>query len=115
VIREWNLPRQTSVSLNELARRYNTQIRGWMNYYGHFYKSALYRLMLLSIKSWCAGSAQVPPNWREATRAREWLKEVVRRQPRLLFTGSPVGQSRYGQWEPCESRDSCTDLREGSG
>src|SRR5260370_40203756 len=38
-IREWNLPRQTSVSLNELARRYNHQIRGWMNYYSHFYNS----------------------------------------------------------------------------
>ena len=43
-IREWNLPRQTSVSLNELARRYNPHIRGWMNYYSHFRKSALYRL-----------------------------------------------------------------------
>lgn len=35
-IREWRLPRRTSVSLNELARRYNPRIRGWMNYYGHF-------------------------------------------------------------------------------
>jgi RNA-directed DNA polymerase len=43
-IREWHLPRQTSVSLNELATRYNHRIRGWMNYYSHFYKSALYRL-----------------------------------------------------------------------
>ena len=43
-IREWNLRRQTVVSLNELARRYNARILGWMNYYSHFYKSALYRL-----------------------------------------------------------------------
>ena len=43
-IREWKLPRQTSVSLNELARRYNATMRGWMNYYGHFYKSAMRRV-----------------------------------------------------------------------
>jgi group II intron reverse transcriptase/maturase len=42
-IREWNLPRPTSVSLNELAKRHNPQMLGWMNYYSHFYKSALAR------------------------------------------------------------------------
>ena len=43
-IREWHIPRQTSVELNELATHYNPTLRGWLNYYGHFYRSALRRI-----------------------------------------------------------------------
>src|ERR1039458_99716 len=84
-IREWNLPRQTSVSLNELARRYHHHIRGWMNYYSHFYKSALYRLYD-HIDQKLVQSAQRKDRTTagKPTRAREWLKKVVSRQPRLF-------------------------------
>lgn len=83
-IREWNLPRQTPVSLNELARRYNHRIRGWMNYYSHFYKSALRRLydhIDLKLMRWAQRK------YRKVTgtaRARAWLKKVMSRQPRLF-------------------------------
>ncbi|MHB8348245.1 MAG: group II intron reverse transcriptase/maturase [Acidiferrobacterales bacterium] len=84
-IREWNLPRHTSVSLNELARRYNPQIRGWMNYYSHFYKSALYRLydhIDQKLVRWAQRKYRKLAG--KPTRAREWLKKVVSRQPRLF-------------------------------
>lgn len=83
-IRQWNLPRQTSVSLNEFARRYNPRIRGWMNYYSHFYKSALHPLydhIDLKLMRWAQRK------YRKVTgtaRARAWLKQVMRRQPRLF-------------------------------
>ena len=84
-IREWNLPRHTSVSLNELARRYNHHIRGWMNYYSHFYKSALYRLydhIDQKLVRWAQRKYRKLAG--KPTRAREWLKKVVSRQPRLF-------------------------------
>ena len=84
-IREWNLPRQTSVSLNELARQYNHQIRGWMNYYGHFHKSALYRLYEYidwKLLRWAQRKYRKLAG--KPTGARAWLKKVVRRQPRLF-------------------------------
>ena len=84
-IREWNLPRRTSVSLNELARRYNPKIRGWMNYYSHFYKSALYRLydhIDQKLVRWAQRKYRKLAG--KPTRAREWLKKVVSRQPRLF-------------------------------
>ena len=31
-IRELKIPRQTSLNLNELAKRYNHHLRGWLNY-----------------------------------------------------------------------------------
>ena len=43
-VRGWRLHRQTSVTLAELARRYDPTIRGWWQYYGAFYPTALRRL-----------------------------------------------------------------------
>ena len=34
--------RRSDKTLDDLARMTNPYIRGWINYYGHFYKSALY-------------------------------------------------------------------------
>jgi len=92
-IREWNLPRQTSVSLNELAKRYNPHIRGWMNYYGHFYKSALHQLydhIDQKLVRWAQSKYRKFEG--KPTRAREWLKKVVSRQPRLFVHWRPPGK-----------------------
>jgi len=43
-VRSWRLHRRTGHNLTELAARINPIIRGWMNYYGSFYRSALYPL-----------------------------------------------------------------------
>jgi RNA-directed DNA polymerase len=92
-IREWNLPRQTSVSLNELAKRYNPHIRGWMNYYSHFYKSALHKLydhIDQKLVRWAQCKYRKFEG--KPTRAREWLKKVVSRQPRLFVHWRPPGK-----------------------
>src|ERR1700722_17151377 len=84
-IREWKLPRQTSVSLNELARLYNPHIRGWLNYYGHFYKSELHRLydhIDRKLVRWAQLKYRRLAG--KSIRAREWLDKVVSRQPRLF-------------------------------
>ena len=41
-MRQWRMHRQSDKSLDDLARISNPVIRGWINYYGCFYKSALY-------------------------------------------------------------------------
>ena len=43
-VREWRLNRQTPVRLADLAAQYNPMIRGWWNYYGAFYSTAMYGL-----------------------------------------------------------------------
>ena len=42
-IKATRLLKMTQLSLRELAAALNPQIRGWYNYFQHFYKSALYR------------------------------------------------------------------------
>ncbi|MEZ0367440.1 reverse transcriptase domain-containing protein, partial [Mycobacterium sp. pUA109] len=44
-VRSWRLHRQTGRSFGDLARWINPIVRGWMNYYGAFYRSALYAFL----------------------------------------------------------------------
>jgi RNA-directed DNA polymerase len=44
-VRSWRLHRRTDLSAADLARWVNPIVRGWMNYYGAFYRSALYPLL----------------------------------------------------------------------
>jgi len=50
-MRSWKIHWNTPLSLHELAERYNPILRGWLNYYGTFYKSAMRRILITSIKS----------------------------------------------------------------
>jgi hypothetical protein len=44
-VRRWRLHRRTELSWAELARMINPIVRGWMRYYGAFYRSALSMLL----------------------------------------------------------------------
>jgi RNA-directed DNA polymerase len=44
-VRSWRLHLRTGHTFAELARTINPIIRGWMQYYGAFYRSAMYRLL----------------------------------------------------------------------
>ncbi|AXG79391.1 group II intron reverse transcriptase/maturase [Streptomyces paludis] len=44
-VRSWRLHQHTGLSEADLAQWINPIVRGWMNYYGAFYRSALYPLL----------------------------------------------------------------------
>src|SRR5260370_15471413 len=84
-VRSWNLPRRSDKSLDDLARMFNPVIRGWINYYGHYYKSALYPT-LRHIDAKLARSAF----WKYKSlrghrpRARHWLDPAAPPHSRLF-------------------------------
>jgi RNA-directed DNA polymerase len=43
-IREWRLIRRSGTDLSDLAEEINPQVRGWINFYGAFYRSELYSI-----------------------------------------------------------------------
>ena len=45
-LRAMRIHRRTNLSLDDLARWLNPIVRGWMNYYGRFYRSAMAPLLL---------------------------------------------------------------------
>jgi hypothetical protein len=44
-VRAWCLHRRTMITFTDLARLVNPVVRGWMNYYGRFYRTELYQLL----------------------------------------------------------------------
>jgi hypothetical protein len=41
-IRSWHLPRQSPGTLAEFSAKYGATLRGWWNYYGSFYPTAVW-------------------------------------------------------------------------
>jgi RNA-directed DNA polymerase len=84
-IRSWNLHRRTDKSLEDFARIFNPIIRGWINYYGTYYKSALYRTFwhLDRIISRWAGRKYKRLKGRQR-KAQQWLRRIRNRQSYLF-------------------------------
>lgn len=40
-VRGWHIPLQNGLSLDELSKKYNPVLQGWVNYFGRFYGTAL--------------------------------------------------------------------------
>jgi RNA-directed DNA polymerase len=84
-IRSWRLHRWSGWTLTNLARAINTTVRGWINYYGRFYRSLLIRL-LKRINEYLVRWAQ----WkykrlrRRPAKARRFIATVYQREPNLF-------------------------------
>jgi RNA-directed DNA polymerase len=85
-IRSWRVQLKSDKSLEDLSRMFDPVIRGWMNYYSHFYKSATYPVLRHfdnALAHWaCRKFKKLRGHKR---RARHWLGRVARREP-TLFT-----------------------------
>ena len=81
----WQLHRRSDLSLEEIARMVNPSLRGWINYYGSYYKSALYLVMVHFDKyltRWAA--TKYKSLKRRFAPAARWLRGVALRQPHLF-------------------------------
>jgi RNA-directed DNA polymerase len=84
-IRGWAMHRRSDKTLDDLARMFNPYIRGWINYYSHFYRSALYwtlnRVDAVLVRWACDKFKRLR---RKPRRARDWLARVRRASPNLF-------------------------------
>jgi group II intron reverse transcriptase/maturase len=96
-MRRWRLHRRTDKSLDELAQMFNPVLRGWINYYGSFYRSALYRTFqpLNNILAQWA-TRKYKRLKRHKRRACQWLQCIMHRQP-SLFAHWRLSQVKAGQ------------------
>jgi RNA-directed DNA polymerase len=84
-IRSWQLQRKTPMSLEEIAEWINPVVRGWVNYYGVYYKSALrpvLRQLEFALAKWAM--RKFKQLHRKMVRALRWLRMIAKREP-LLF------------------------------
>jgi RNA-directed DNA polymerase len=85
VIKRWRFHRRSDLSLKDLADRVNPIVRGWVNYYGRFYKSGLYP-SLQQINAYLRRWARRKYKRLRTSKRRTctWLKCVARRAPALF-------------------------------
>jgi len=84
-IRRWKLPLRSDKDLEDLARMFRAVIQGWINYYGAFYKSALYPILQhLDRKLARWATRKFKRLRRHRRRAAQWLRRIAQRQPGLF-------------------------------
>jgi group II intron reverse transcriptase/maturase len=85
VIRGWSFQTRSDKALDDLARMFNPYIRGWINYYSHFYKSVLYPTLLRIDAHLLRWAQRKFKRFRQRPRgARSWLARVTRSSPGLF-------------------------------
>ena len=83
--RGWKMHLRSDKSLEDLSRMFGPVIRGWINYYGRFYKSALYptlRHLNRTLVRWATRKFKRLKGHRR--RAEYWLGRIAKRQPWLF-------------------------------
>lgn len=84
-VRGWRLHRRHTVKLAELAQEINPVLTGWLNYYGHFYRSALYTVfdtLDQYLVRWVQRKYKRLKY--KTSRAREWMCRIRHQHPRLF-------------------------------
>jgi RNA-directed DNA polymerase len=93
-IRSWRIHRMTDKSINDLACMFNSVIRGWINYYGKFYKSELYPILNQlngALQRWAM--RKYKKLRRRRRRAFYWLGRIAKQKSYLFAHWRLVRQS----------------------
>jgi len=84
-VRHWHLNRRSGSDLSGLAQQINPVVRGWIGYYGVFYRSELYSLARHIDQHLLRWAMQKFKRLRgKLAKAQAWLDTVRQHQPRLF-------------------------------
>ncbi len=85
VIRSWKIHRWTQLTIEELAKSFNPVLRGWIGYYGQFYRSKLASIFTqldYALTRWARRKYKRLKG--SQTKANAWIKRIARQNPRLF-------------------------------
>jgi len=91
-MRRWRLQLRSDLAITDLARMWNPVLRGWIQYYGRFYKSALcpvFRHFNDLLVRWAM--RKYKRLRRHRRRAKHWLGGIARREPGMFAHWSALG------------------------
>jgi group II intron reverse transcriptase/maturase len=83
-VRSWRLHLRTRATAADLAWLINPKVRGWMNYYGAFYPSALYGVCYrinIYLMRWLMRKYKKIKGWKKAKRS---MVDAIKRRPRYF-------------------------------
>lgn len=84
-IHDWRMHLKPDKDLEDLSMMFDPAIQGWMNYYGHFYRSAMYPVLRHfnnALVHWARRKYKKLSRHRR--RAEHWLGRIARREPNLF-------------------------------
>ena len=97
-IRKWKIVSMLHMTLKDVADMINPKVRGWINYYGKFYKTELGKtinLIAQALVRWV--TRKYKKLKRRPAKARKWLVEIAKRDPEL-----------FSHWKLFMSKDGAT-------
>jgi len=83
-IRKWHIHSMSDKNIDDLSRMYNPVVRGWVNYYGQFYKSALYSVFKALNNRLIRWVRKKYKRYKYQRKATRWLRRLARREPKLF-------------------------------
>jgi RNA-directed DNA polymerase len=84
-MRGWRMHLRSDKTIVDLSRMFNPKIRGWINYYGKYYKSELYhtfKVLNRTLVRWA--ERKYKKLKRHSRRATYWLGKIAKREPQLF-------------------------------
>ena len=93
-MRKWQLHLRSETTIEEIARRINPIVRGWINYYGKYYRSELgftFYCLNITLIRWAKRKYKRFVSKSKGAPA-EWLGQIRKHQPRLFAHWSLAGQ-----------------------
>ena len=83
-IRSWRIQLRVNKSLKDIANMLNSKIQGWINYYSHYYKAGINKILeyinTILIK-WVKRKYKTIRSTKKAT---NWLAEIAQRDMKLF-------------------------------
>ncbi|MGZ3771645.1 MAG: group II intron reverse transcriptase/maturase [Bdellovibrio sp.] len=84
-IRRSGFRNRTDLSLRDIAKWFNPILQGWLNYYGKYYPSAMYRMLRSFNRSLIAWAMKKYKRLRgRKTRAAKFLEKILKAQPTMF-------------------------------
>lgn len=84
-MRSWGMQLRSDKTLVDLSRMFNPIIRGWINYYGKYYRSELYSVAKVAnrtLSRWAMRKYKKLK--RHKRRAQQWIAKISKREPTLF-------------------------------
>jgi RNA-directed DNA polymerase len=86
VLRSWKIHLRSDKTLLDISRMINPMLRGWINYYGRYYKSELYCVFQHLNRTLARWATQKYKRLRgHKRRAMFWLGKIASREPLLFY------------------------------
>jgi len=84
-VRDWRIHAASEKELDDFSRMFNRYIRGWVNYYGRYYPSALHRTFDCINRRLVRWAMKKYKRYRgHQRRATQWLRCIARKRPELF-------------------------------